>query len=247
MSYRIVDLTQEIFQGMSVFPMHQKTMIFPNISHEESLQKFGFMFATNNILINEHGPTHVDALYESDPKGTTIEKTDLRLCFGPAVCLDATGVGPDEYITAGVLDRAERACGRPVERGDIVLLHTGHYERSYGREEWQTRYAGLDIGGAEWLGSRGAVNIGIDAPSIDKPDDPRYSGHLICQKYGMLNTENLCNLGEVANRRFLYIGLPLRIRGGSGSPIRAVAVLTEPSPDAAQDPYEERGRGVSNG
>ena len=41
----------------------------------------------------------------------------------------------------------------------------------------------------------------------------------------MLNTENLCNLKQVAGREFMYIGLPLKIRGGSGSPIRAVAVL----------------------
>lgn len=225
MSYRIIDLTQEIYQGMSVFPMHQKTMIFPNISHEESLKKFGFMFATNNLLINEHGPTHTDALYESDPNGTTIEKTSLDLCLGAAVCLDVSSVSPDGYITEKDLEQALRVSGQTIHRGDIVLLYTGHYGRSYGLEEWQTRYAGLDVSGAEWLGGKGAVNIGIDAPSIDNPVDKRFSGHLICQKYRMLNTENLCNLDKVAGKRFLYIGLPLKIRGGSGSPVRAVALL----------------------
>lgn len=227
MGYRIVDLTQEIFQGMSVFPMHQKTMIFPNISHEESLEKFGFMFATNNILINEHGPTHTDALYESNPNGTTIDKTDLNLCIGSAVCLDLSYVSENEFIKSSDLDMALKRSNQEVNRGDIVLLYTGHYDRNYGTEKWQTSYTGLDISGAEWLGKRGVVNIGIDAPSIDKPDDMKYSGHLICQKYKMLNTENLCNLKEIANKRFMYIGLPLKIRGGSGSPIRAVALLNE--------------------
>lgn len=227
MGYRIVDLTQEIFQGMSVFPMHQKTMIFPNISHEESLEKFGFMFATNNILINEHGPTHTDALYESNPNGTTIDKTDLNLCIGSAVCLDLSHVSENEFIKSSDLDMALKRSNQEVNRGDIVLLYTGHYDRNYGTEKWQTSYTGLDISGAEWLGKRGVVNIGIDAPSIDKPDDMKYSGHLICQKYKMLNTENLCNLKEIVNKRFMYIGLPLKIRGGSGSPIRAVALLNE--------------------
>lgn len=227
MGYRIVDLTQEIFQGMSVFPMHQKTMIFPNISHEESLEKFGFMFATNNILINEHGPTHTDALYESDPNGTTIDKTDLNLCIGSAVCLDLSYVSENEFIKSSDLDMALKRSNQEINRGDIVLLYTGHYDRNYGTEKWQTSYTGLDISGTEWLGRRGVVNIGIDAPSIDKPDDMKYSGHLICQKYKMLNTENLCNLKEIANKRFMYIGLPLKIRGGSGSPIRAVALLNE--------------------
>ena len=227
MGYRIVDLTQEIFQGMSVFPMHQKTMIFPNISHEESLEKFGFMFATNNILINEHGPTHTDALYESNPNGTTIDKTDLNLCIGSAVCLDLSHVSENEFIKSIDLERALKRSNQEIRRGDIVLLYTGHYDRNYGTEKWQTSYTGLDVSGAEWLGEKGVVNIGIDTPSIDKPDDMKYSGHLICQKYKMLNTENLCNLKEIANKRFMYIGLPLKIRGGSGSPIRAVALLNE--------------------
>jgi kynurenine formamidase len=227
MGYEIIDLTQEIFQGMSVFPMHQKTMIFPNISHEESQKIFGFMFATNNILINEHGPTHTDALYESDPNGTTIDKTSLKLCLGAAVCLELSHVSPDEFITERHLEQALAVSHQDICRGDIVLLHTGHYERCYGKDEWQTRYAGLDVSGAQWLGQKGVVNIGIDAPSIDKPDDMKYSGHLVCQKYGMLNTENLCNLDRVANQRFMYIGLPLKIRKGSGSPIRAVALINQ--------------------
>ncbi len=222
---RVIDLSQEIFEGMSVFPMHQRTFIFQNISHEESLRRYGFMFSTNNLLFNEHGPTHTDALYESDPNGTTIEKTDLSLCIGPAVCLDVSEVSPDGYITADTLDGAESRSGQTVRCGDIVLLHTGHYERAYGKDEWQTRYAGLDVTGGEWLGSRGVVNIGIDAPAIDNPKDMKYSGHLLCQKYRMLNTENLCNLDRIAGMRFLYVGLPLKIRGGSGSPVRAVAVL----------------------
>ena len=41
----------------------------------------------------------------------------------------------------------------------------------------------------------------------------------------MLNTENLANLDSVVGRRFLYIGLPLRLVGGTGCPIRAIAVL----------------------
>lgn len=227
MGYQIIDLTQEIFQGMSVFPMHQKTMIFPNISHEESLKKFGFMFATNNLIINEHGPTHTDALYESNPNGTTIEKTDLNYFIGSAVCLDVSSVSAQNYVTEEILDTALRKSGLSIEHGDIVLLYTGHYDRNYGTDLWQTSYTGLDISGAEWLGRKGVINIGVDTPSIDKPDDMKYSGHLICQKYQMLNTENLCNLRKVAGKRFMYIGLPLKIRGGSGSPVRAVALITD--------------------
>jgi len=225
MGIKLIDLSQEIYQGMPVFPPHQKTMIFPNMSHEESERQMGFAFATNNLLISEHGPTHSDAVYEYDPNGKTIDEMPLEYFYGPAICLDVSGVSPDEYIQVSHLRNALDRSGLHIERGDIVLLYTGHYDRAYGTDEWLTRHAGLDLEAAEWLAEQGVVNIGVDAPSIDKPDDKRFSGHLICRKYALTNTENLCSLDQVAGRRFLYFGLPLKIRRGTGSPVRAVAVL----------------------
>ncbi|MCL6458416.1 MAG: cyclase family protein [Gorillibacterium sp.] len=227
MGTRVIDLSQEIYQGMPVFPPHQKTMIFPNMSHEESKQKLGFEFATNNLLINEHGPTHSDATYEYDPNGLTIDEMPLEYFYGPAVCLDVSHVPADGYITRTDLERALDRARLTIDKGDIVLLYTGHYERSYGTDEWLTRYGGLDYEAAEWLAKQGVVNIGVDAPSIDNPDDQRFSGHLICREYAITNTENMCNLDKVAQKRFLYFGLPLKIRKGTGSPIRAVAVFIE--------------------
>lgn len=224
---RLIDLSQEIYNGMPVFPLHQKTFIFPNKTHEEAKKEIGFEFATNNLLINEHGPTHTDATYEFDPNGKTLDEMSLDYFYGPAVCLDLSHVSPDAYITADELERALNHSGQMLDKGDIVLLYTGHYERAYGTDEWLNRYTGLDIEGARWLAEKGVVNIGIDAPAIDNPKDPKFSGHLICRQYEMSNTENLCNLDKIAGKRFLYFGLPLRIREGTGSPIRAVAVFLE--------------------
>lgn len=227
MGIQVIDLSQEIYHGMPVFPPHQKTMIFPNMSHEESIQKLGFPFATNNLLINEHGPTHSDAVYEYDPNGPTIDEMPLEYFYGPAVCLDLSHISPEGYITRAELESALQAARLHLDRGDIVLLHTGHYNRAYGTDEWLTRHAGLDYEAASWLARQGVVNIGIDAPSIDNPQDMTYAGHLVCREYGLTNTENLCNLDRIARRRFLYFGLPLRIRRGTGSPVRAVAVFIE--------------------
>jgi len=224
---RLVDLSQEIYQGMPVFPLHQKTMIFPNITHEEAEKQVGFPFATNNLLINEHGPTHSDAIYEYDPAGATIDEMPLDYFYGPAICLDLSHISADAYISPADLDFALRKAKLTIQKGDIVLLYTGHYNRSYGTEEWLTRYTGLDYNGAKWLAEQGVVNIGIDAPAIDNPKDPKYSGHLICREYQITNTENLCNLDQVAGQRFLYFGLPLKIRRGTGSPVRAVALFIE--------------------
>ena len=224
---KIVDLSQEIYQGMPVFPLHQKTFIFQNITHEESKKLIGFPFATRNLLINEHGPTHSDAVYEYDQRGATIDKMSLECFLGPAVCIDVSQVHWQQYIEVHDLESALDKSALDLNRRDIVLLYTAHYNRNYGTDKWLTQYTGLSYGSAEWLAKKGVINIGIDAPAIDHPNDHAYSGHTVCTKYGLTNTENLAHLDQVAGKRFLYIGLPLKIREGTGSPIRAVALLPD--------------------
>lgn len=227
MTAKIVDLSQEIYQGMPVLPIQQQTVIFSNVSHEMTKRKLGFEFARNNILMNEHSPTHSDAIFEYDPDGPTIDEMGLDFFYGLAICLDVSHLSPDDYIKRQDLKEALKQSGQTIEEGDIVLLYTGHYERSYGTDDWFIRHSGLHYSAAKWLAELGVKNIGIDAPSIDHPEDLKYSGHLVCREYQITNTENLCNLEKVMNRRFIYIGLPLKIRNGTGSPVRAVALLLD--------------------
>ncbi len=230
MALKLIDLSQEIFQGMSVFPMHQNTFIMTNMTHEENMNRTGSKtlgFSARNLLISEHGGTHCDAVWEYKPSGLTIDKMPLHYFWGSAICLDLSHVPASRYITPSDLEQALRKSGQSIEKGDIVLIYTGHYDRNFGTDKWQTAYTGLNKEAAEWLAVRGAVNIGVDAPAIDHPEDLDFSGHLICGKYDISNTENLCNLDKVVNKRFIYIGLPLKIRDGSGSPIRAVALVEE--------------------
>ena len=227
---RLVDLTQEIYQGMSVFPMHQKTFIMSNMSHEENMRATGSKtlgFSARNLLISEHCGTHSDAIWEFDPTGPTLDQMSLDYVWGSAICIDLTHVPASRRITPDDLEKAVRASGQEIRQGDIVLMRTGHYEANFNTDRYQTTYTGLSFEAGAWLAQKGCVNVGIDAPAIDHPDDLDFSGHLACSKYNMTNTENLCNLDKVVNRRFLYFGLPLNIRAGSGSPIRAIALLDE--------------------
>ena len=110
-------------------------------------------------------------------------------------------------------------------------MYTGHYERTYPDKDYggiNSKHTGVSYETAKWLFELGVVNIGVDAPAIDlTPDDLDYSGHLACGEYGTTNTENLCNLDKVVGTRFVYIGLPLKIRKGSGAPIRAFALVSD--------------------
>lgn len=229
MNYNIVDLSQEIYQGMDLFPIHQRTFIFKNFTHEENMEKTGsetLGFSARSLIISEHAGTHSDGVWEYNPEGPTIDNMGLNYFIGTAICLDLSHIKYPQYIEVHDLETAVKKAGHPLEEGMIVLLYTGHWNRSFGTPLYTKEYTGLSYEAAEWLAQQGVVNIGIDAPAIDlTPDDLNFSGHLVCGKYNITNTENLTNLDKVANQKFLYIGLPLKIREGSGSPIRAVALI----------------------
>lgn len=230
MGLKLIDLSQEIFQGMSVFPMHQPTFIMTNMTHEENMEMTGSKtlgFSARNLLISEHGGTHSDGVWEYKPTGQTIDKMPLEYFWGSAICVDLSHIRYDRKIEVKDLELAIKKSGQTVEKGDIFLMYTGHYDRNFGSKKWQTEYTGLSYNAAKYLAELGVVNIGVDAPAIDHPDDLDFSGHLVCGEYDITNTENMCNLDKVVNKRFLYFGLPLKIRDGSGSPIRAVALIEE--------------------
>lgn len=226
-SSKVVDLTREIYQGMPLWPGHQLPFVMVNQTHEGYKERWhcDFGFEAHNWLLSEHTGTHTDAIFEYDANGPTLDDIRLEYYYGSAICLDVSSVRHPDYITESALIAAEERSAVKIERGDIVLLYTGHGERAYPTEEFVTTYAGLSEDGARWLAEKGVVNIGIDTLSIDHTDDTTYSGHRICGEYQIVNTENLTNLDLLTGQRFQYFGLPLRFRAGTGSPIRAIAVL----------------------
>lgn len=228
---KIIDLTQEIFQGMPVYPGHVKTVIWEHHTHEETAKSLNdeFSYATKGIMISDHGPTHVDAInhMDSDPNAEAVNELPLEKFYTSAVALDVSHIPSNGFITIQELRDACDKANLNIQSGDTVLLYTGHYTRNYGTPKWLEGYAGLDFEATEWLAEKGVVNIGIDAPSVDNPIDRTYPSHNACKKYKVLNTENLADLTPVTGKRFQYIGLPLKIRGGTGSPVRAVAVIEE--------------------
>ena len=231
MAIRLVDLSQEIYQGMPVYPGHLKTAVWEYHSHEETRRSLqtGFSYATRGLLLSDHGPTHVDAINHVDPApgAQSIDQLPLEFFYTSAVCIDVSHVSSHEYLTVEVLSLACQRNDLEIRKGDTVLLYTAHWDRNYGTDKWLTEYTGLDRAATEWLAQRGVVNIGIDAPSIDNPMDRSYPAHTVCREQGILNTENLANLKMVRAKRFRYAGFPLRIRGGTGSPVRAVAILED--------------------
>ncbi|MGY1602966.1 cyclase family protein [Geodermatophilus sp. SYSU D00815] len=226
---QIIDLSQDIYEGMKVYPGHLKTVQFEHATHEETAPRFegGFSFQTTGFILNDNGPTHVDSFSHLDPApgAETIDQMDLQLFYGPAVCLDVTGFAPQTDIDAEDLDRIVAESPVDVQRGDIVLFHTATWNRYVGDKRYLTEFPGLGASAAEWIVERGVKTFGVDSPTPDNPASKTYPVHMMCRREHITHYENLANLDKVVNTRFTFVGFPLKVRGAHGGPTRAVALV----------------------
>jgi len=229
---KIIDLSQEIYSGMPVYPGHMKTVIFEHMSHDEcqrNITHTDFSYQTSGILMCDHGPTHIDPVrhYSRDPNAPGADEIPLEYCITPAVCLDVSDVPPQTQFGPEKIEAELKRWNLDIRPGDTVLFYTGHFERFYGKPEYSSFQPGLDRAATEYILDRGCVNFGVDSPSPDMWLDKTYPCHRVCLERGITHMENLCNLDKLVGKHFTFIGLPLRIRKGTGSPIRAVAILDE--------------------
>lgn len=226
---RFIDLTREVYEGMPIWPGHQRPFRMTNQTHDRYKELWDTErgFEAHNWLISEHTGTHSDAVFEYDPDAPTLEYTPLEYYYGEAVCIDVSHIRYPDYVTADALRAAVSAQHLEIKPGDIAVHYTGHSTRHWPSLAFTRNYTGLDRGAATWLADQGVVNIGVDNLAIDHTDDADYQAHTVCGEYQIVNTEVLANLDLLVGKRFYYVGLPLRLRQGTGSPIRAIAWLPE--------------------
>src|SRR6202050_3521778 len=159
---RIIDLSQDIYEGMKVYPGHLKTVQFEHATHEETAPRFegGFSFQTTGFILNDNGPTHCDSFshLDPDPAAETIDQMPLDLFYGPAVCLGITGFAPRTDITPEALARVEANSTVNVTPGDIVLFYTGTWNRFAGDKRYLSDFPGLGESAGGWVvGPHGAT------------------------------------------------------------------------------------------
>jgi kynurenine formamidase len=210
---RLVDLSQDIYEGMKVYPGHLKTVTFQHVTHEETAPRFegGFSFQTWGFMLNDNGPTHVDSFshLDPDPEAPTIDQMPLDLFYGNALCVDVSDVAPQTDISPQHIESALAAAKLELQRGDMLFFYTATFDRHKGTTKYLTEFPGLGAEASQWLLDSGVKTFGVDSPTPDNP---------------ISHYENLI-LTEVVGRRFTFVGFPLKVVGAHGGPTRAVAIL----------------------
>ena len=228
----IIDLSQEIYTGMTVFDGMPEVEVAVHATHEQwdgITDSDTVSPAVNRLTLGEHTGTHVDALNHMARAfhGQSIETMPLSMFYTEGICLDFSHKGLRELIEPADFESALALAGLTIKEGDTVLLYTDHYRRSFGTENW-SHGPGISAASARWLGEKRISAFGVEtqAPGVRKVSNREV--HVICGEMGFTHYENLVNLYLLVGRgRFRFIGLPLKIHGGTGSPVRAVAVFEE--------------------
>lgn len=116
---------------------------------------------------------------------------------------------------------------RAITRKSCTNFSTVRYNKRVSPEDprWQHDFPGLAPESVHWLADKGCKIFGVEAVSPAPEGELNFIAHNLCGERGITHIEGLDNLESLLGRgRFRFIGFPLKLVGGSGSPIRAVAV-----------------------
>lgn len=230
---RLIDLSRELHHRMPTYPTHAPVTMMRWGTHEEikRADDVEFTSASMFITLGDHAGTHVDAPahFDADPNAATVEKMPLEQFYTSAICLDLSHLPLKSDVSIEDLEAAEAAANERIGVGDTVFLYMGFNDRvTAGSPGFFTDFSGLTPESAKWLGGKGIVSFGVEAISPGRPGRNNFLVHLVCRDMSFTHIEGLVNLDKLVGKgRFRFIGFPLKIRGGTGSPIRAVAVLEE--------------------
>jgi kynurenine formamidase len=206
----------------------------------------GFYYSAYNFCAAEHGGTHIDAPVHFAEGTNSVDKIPLQQLIAPVVKIDVSdNVNDADYqITIKDLTDWESENGK-IPDGCIVLLQTGYGKywpdalKYLGTAKRGTEgvaelhFPGLDPEAAAWLVKNRKIKaIGIDTASIDYGQSQTFNSHVTLMKNNIPALENVANLDKVPVTGSQIIALPIKIKGGSGGPVRIVVFI--PDGQAAQ-------------
>lgn len=236
-SGRIVDLTHPFDASTVYWPTAQAFKLDTDF---EGMTDKGYFYSAYRYSAAEHGGTHLDSPVHFAKGRYTVDQIPLQQLMGNAVIIDVTkqcAANPDYLVSVADFQEWERRNGR-IRPGTIVFLRTGfgkHYpdrKKYLGTDERgdaavaKLHFPGLDPAAARWLTQNRSIKaIGLDTASIDYGQSTLFESHRILFDKNIPAFENVANLDQLPLKGFSVIALPMKIKGGSGGPLRIVALL----------------------
>lgn len=200
----------------------------------------GYFYSSFKYSAEEHGGTHFDAPLHFNQGGESIEKIGVERLHGPAVVIDVTrraAEDRDYLVNVADLENWEKSHGR-IPGGAVILLYTGWGQYYHDHLKYtgtqksgpegvkELHFPGLDPEAAQWISeNRKVVAVGLDTPSIDNGPSLDFMSHRRLCAAGITVYENVANLDRLPSAGAYIVALPMKIKGGSGAPLRIVAII----------------------
>lgn len=236
-SGNVVDLTYT-FDSESIFwPTAEG---FVREATDDGFTEKGYYYYAGTFRLSEHGGTHIDAPIHFGEGQLTLDQLPLEQLMGPAIVVDVSekaGGNRDYEVSVEDFEAWEATHG-VIEDGTIILLQTGNGQYWPDRERYmgtaergadavaKLHFPGLHPDAARWLVEHRSINaIGLDTPSIDYGQSQLFEAHQILYAENIPAIENVANLDLLPANGFTVIALPMKIKDGSGGPLRIIALV----------------------
>jgi kynurenine formamidase len=232
---RWIDLTHEFSSETLYWPTAERFTLEAEF-HGQTPK--GYFYAANRYRASEHGGTHIDAPIHFAEGHKTVDQLPLDQLTGAAVVVDVSARAQEDadyQITVADLKAWEERHGK-IPNGAILLLHTGFArlwpdaKKYLGTDEKGTdavaklHFPGLHPDAARWLVSERPIKaVGLDTASIDYGQSTLFESHRILFEKNIPAFENVAALDQLPATGAYVIALPMKIKGGSGGPLRIVA------------------------
>ena len=208
---KIIDLTHNLEEGMPVYPGTES----PQIKIETTIEGEGF--EERLLTLFSHTGTHMDAPCHIVKCKKSLSDFDVSDFMGKAVLIDVQGMSE---ITHDIIEEyADK-----LKDAKFAVLFSG-WDKYWGYDEYFTDFPVLTMAATELLTRFDLTGICMDMISIDYADTETFDNHKLVFDKNMLIVENLTNLDKVKSMEFDITCMPLRIKDGDGSPVRAFATF----------------------
>jgi len=235
---RVIDLTYAFDSSTVYWPTAEGFKLETDF---EGVTDKGYFYSAYRYSAAEHGGTHLDSPVHFAKGRHTVDQIPLDQLIGEAVVVDVTKQcekNPDYLVSVADLQDWERKNGK-LNTGVIVLLRTGFGKYYPDRKKYlgtdergadavaKLHFPGLDPEAARWLTQNRSIKaIGLDTASIDRGQSTLFESHRALFDKNIPAFENVANLDQLPVKGFSVIALPMKIKGGSGGPLRIVALLS---------------------